>query len=243
MCHALKSLVISVAVLCGVGTVGAEVEGSAAPKFIGVLDISERYSQFGGWAESDLYLKAPPLPFTVSQSEPESGGQDVEAKTLELVPTDFDLIETSYEFKQVAVSSKIDDWVQVRINDELAWIQMHPGEEFSPYLSLIEGLWGYTFSTRLDVSRVPGGEGRVVEVTPEMQNEANAHPQWSPHVEILESVSLSEVVGESDWIKIQVFDQPPCERYDEPRQVILEGWIPAYDADGEISVWYYSRGC
>ena len=221
----------------------AHAEGTMQPKFVGTLDISERYRELGHWAESDLYLTAPPTAYLFSQFKPSVTGTSVDWKLREFVPTDFDLIETSHEFKEVAVSSKSGEWVQVRINNEPGWIKAESADVFSSYLTLINGLWGFTFSRRLNIAREPGARTNAIDVTPEMQDEANPGSYWSPYIEILETKSLSETLGEDDWIKIQMLDQQPCKRYEKEPKVVLEGWIPAYDADGEITVWYHSRGC
>jgi len=239
----LKALIVLFFSISVAGFSVAQVELRAEPKFIGTLDISGRYSEFGEWAESNLYRDAPIQAYQFSGSRPSTDEQNNNPQFRELVPTDFELIETSYEYKQVVVSSRYADWVQVRIKGELGWIRMEPGEEFSPYLDLVDGLWGYTVSKTVNIAQVPGGETRPIEITAEMQNVENPHQHWSTFVDIIETRSLSDIAGEDDWIKIQVYNQQSCKRYDKPYEVVFEGWIPAYDSDGEITVWYHSRGC
>ena len=221
----------------------AQSTDDADPRFVGVLDVSDRYREFGYWGESNLYAEAPAEQFAFSKMPPVSSSPDQAIEYLMLVPTDFELIETSYEYKTVAVSAKMQDWVRVSINEEQGWIQMGSNDSFSAYLNLIEGQLAFAFSNQLNVADQAGGETRKLEITPEMQGVSTPHSSWPPDIEVLDTASLSDTLGEEDWIKIRIPKTSYCENYDGNTDVIFEGWVPAYDPDGEISVWYSPRGC
>ena len=158
----------------------AQSTDDADPRFVGVLDVSDRYREFGYWGESNLYAEAPDEQFAFSKMPPVASSPDQAIEYLMLVPTDFELIETSYEYKTVAVSAKMQDWVRVSINEEQGWIQMGSNDSFSAYLNLIEGQLAFAFSNQLNVADQAGGETRKLEITPEMQGVSTPHSSWPP---------------------------------------------------------------
>jgi len=213
------------------------------PKFIGTLDISERYADLGYWAESDLFLTAPPRPYSILKERPTIDQQERSIEVISLVPGDFLLHETSYENKQMVVYGITGKWVRVKLKDDFVWLLMENDDRFSSYLSLIEGRLAYVTQNEFLAASSAGGETRPVKITPEMQNAIRPYPGWVPSIEILETRALSDEVGEDDWIKIRILDQEPCENHKLPRKTIFEGWVRAYLSNGDISVWYHPRGC
>lgn len=232
-----KAIAIAIVILsCSNGA-------NAQSRLIGALDISERYSDLGYWAESDLYRTARPRTFSISVDTGENRVDAVGAREMQLVPNDFELMETSYEDKELSVYGIEGDWVRVKLKGESVWLRVEPTDQFTSYLSLIEGRMAYTSESEFPSASSAGGETVQIEITPEMQNTTRVYKDWVPSIEIIETRSLSEQIGEADWIKIRVLNQEPCKRHELPPEVVFEGWIPAYLENGETSVWYYPRGC
>ncbi|MEL7063079.1 MAG: hypothetical protein AAFP00_05035 [Bacteroidota bacterium] len=232
-----KAIAIAVTLLSCLDTANAQ------SRFIGTLDISERYSDLGYWAESDLFRTAPPRTFLISSGTSNHRFDALDAREMQLAPNDFELMETSYEYKELSVYGMDGDWVRVKLKGESVWLRVEPTDQFTSYLSLIEGRLAYTTDSEFPTASSAGGETVQFEITPEMQNTIGDYDNWVPSIEVVETKSLSEEVGKSEWIKIRVLDQEPCERYDLPPEIVFEGWIPAYLSSGDVSVWYYPRGC
>lgn len=237
MAWSSKAIAIAVTALSCLGTANTQ------SRFIGTLDISERYVDLGEWAESDLFRTAPPRPFSISADNGDRQVDAVSSQKMQLVPNDFELMETSYEYRELSVFGMDGDWVRVKLKDESVWLRLRPTDQFTSYLSLIEDRLAFTTESQFPTASFVGGETVQTEITPEMQNTTSVYNNWVPSIEIIETQSLSEEVGRSEWIKIRILDQNPCERYEVPPETVFEGWIPAYLSNGDVSVWYDPRGC
>ncbi|MFQ3172115.1 MAG: hypothetical protein ACI9DG_002155 [Oleispira sp.] len=44
------------------------------------------------------------------------------------------------------------------------------------------------------------------------------------------------------WLNVQVMSGSECESLEKPK-VLSEGWMPAHTPSGELTTWFYSRGC
>ena len=68
--------------------------------------------------------------------------------------------------------------------------------------------------------------------------------EWGDQV--VEQIGVQVVgvtrVGNDDWIHVE-FVSERCG--DAPVKALkpVDGWLPAYQADGTPSAWFYSRGC
>ena len=195
----------------------------------------ERFSELGELAELFESLK---VDLTGDQRV-----DAVDAREMQLAPNDFELMETSYEYKELSVYGMDGDWARVKLKGESVWLRVEPTDQFTSYLSLIEGRLAYTTESEFPAASSAGGETVQIEIAPEMQNTTGAYEGWVPSIEVIETKSLSDEVGKSEWIKIRVLDQEPCERYELPPEIVFEGRIPAYLSSGDVSVWYYPRGC
>lgn len=54
-------------------------------------------------------------------------------------------------------------------------------------------------------------------------------------------ITESQRVADSLWLQVEVLDSNPCDG-GTPR-VIHSGWVPAYDPQGRLTAWFWSRGC
>jgi hypothetical protein len=64
------------------------------------------------------------------------------------------------------------------------------------------------------------------------------------HLEQYSDVRVTDVrwVRDQLWLQVNVLNESGCESRDEPI-IIARGWLPAHSESGELSVWFYSRGC
>ena len=232
----------------------ADAEITAHPmNLVGVLDVSKRFD-----GESDPILGVPtdwlaatsgeetvPKQFTVKEALASR-----KSNSADLFISDFLLIETEYEQAHIVVFEKVGDWVQVQARDEQIWVKMAPRDSFYAYPDLLRG--GLTFLTvsSLLYSERPDAPPKDIVFTPVMQSSPTSARYWTPDVEIVEarldrpngSVESADI--RKSLLKIRMTNQPHCNEPTREREVgIFEGWIAAYQPDGNASVWFHSRGC
>ena len=99
-------------------------------------------------------------------------------------------------------------------------------------------------------SERPDAPPKDIVFTPVMQSSPTSARYWTPDVEIVEarldrpngSVESADI--RKSLLKIRMTNQPHCNEPTREREVVIfEGWIAAYQPDGNASVWFHSRGC
>jgi len=247
MIHRAFALALSFAMTTEVLAERENIE-NVDQSFIGILDLEARYGGYEEWVRAAWGSEDPELEFKLSEGRP----FDSEAKRLKA--TQFTMLETGYEYPSVLVYRRIDDprlsdWIQVLIDDKPQWIQMEGGDVFEPYPHLFdEGRLGYFLDRDIMISDHPGGKRTRRTFVPADQN-TTGNEYWTPEVSVIGRATLTlldENTGNrsaQDWLKIRVKNQPSCEGILDKPETVAEGWIPTHRADGDISVWFYSRGC
>lgn len=216
--------------------------------FIGVLDLSKRYGGYEEWLRAAWGVEDPELAFELSDGSPST------SVTNRLKATQFTMLETSYEYPSVLVYGRMNnprqgDWIQVHIDGEPKWLRMQDARNFSTYTSLFDlGRVAYLLDQDIMIAENPGGKTIRKVFTPSDQNITTSSTHWNPEISVIGEATItlfSQETGKRttrNWFKIKVTDQPSCGGVEEAK-VIAEGWIPARRDDGEISVWFYPRGC
>lgn len=149
------------------------------------------------------------------------GGQDVGE-----LPTK----EHAYEAPAAIVLERRDEWFRIRLDAGTGWVRASDRDEYFPLEDLLaDGLTYLSDAAETRLADAPGLEP----------------PRSQPgtlglgrSVRVVESRTLN---GEL-WLRLEVLSHSPCDSDEEPR-VVSRGWMPAHDASGEPTVWFYSRGC
>ncbi|HXV64986.1 MAG TPA: hypothetical protein VEK15_30100 [Vicinamibacteria bacterium] len=143
--------------------------------------------------------------------------------------------EYDYEAPAAIVLQEHGRWFQLLVDNGAAWIRASERDEFFPLERLLEDRLTYLTSAwdgRLAPS--PGAETREAEREPHADESNGAEP----NVRVLGF----RRVGEELWVDVEVMSHSFCEGAEEPK-VTASGWIPAHAASGELTIWFYSRGC
>lgn len=226
---------------------------------IGILDVSERYSGerdpifnkpndwlSATWGEDESQLKS----YTIARNWANKGDHS-DWSVVEIALSDFELIETDYEQSHIIVYAKKADWVRVKISGEATWIREEPTDMFVPYTSLVLDSLAYLTSWNVLYSDRPNGPLSSIEFKPGLQSDGSDDGyNGTPDIQVVDVLpaQMSAPSGEHEkhpgWIKIRITDGVHCStRSYESETTLFEGWIPSHRPDGEVSVWFYARGC
>lgn len=137
--------------------------------------------------------------------------------------------EFDYENPAAIVIDRQDHWYKIRLADGSAWLQ-------APKRSSFLGL-DRLFTDRLTYL-TEEWDGRLAAA-------AGGPLRGDTRRDLSErSVRVREVrrTASGFWIHVAVLEASPCESSGDPR-VASEGWVPAHAVSGELTVWFYSRGC
>lgn len=238
--------------LVSIGKTNAEVT-SDPMNLLGVLDVSNRFDGVPDpilgvptdWLAATSGDETIPKQFTVKEAL-----GSTKSNRADLFISDFLLIETDYEQAHIVVFEKDGDWVQVQSKGDLVWLKMAPRDNFYSYPDLLrEGLTFLTVS-RLSYSERPDAPPKDIVFNSAMQTSPTDARYWTPDVEIVDvrlerpNGSIGSADVRDSLLKIRITNQRHCgEPKREMEVVILEGWIAAYQPNGNASVWFHSRGC
>jgi hypothetical protein len=137
--------------------------------------------------------------------------------------------EFDYESPGAIALERREGWVKIRLHEGVAWFRPSAVDRFMPLSDLYEEFVGVTAINKSFTARLvstPGMPGGPI----------------LPRVSPAQPVRVAEVRDE--WVKVEVLNNSVCTAADNgPPEVIATGWLPLYDADGEPSIWFSSRGC
>ena len=117
------------------------------------------------------------------------------------------------------------------------------------HIAFDQGRLAYLLDQEIMVSENPGEKTVRKIFAPSDQNITSSSEHWTPEISVIGLATITLFAQETgkrttqNWFKIKVEDQPSCEGIQDDVKTIAEGWIPARRDDGEVSVWFYSRGC
>jgi hypothetical protein len=138
-------------------------------------------------------------------------------------------LEYDYEAPGAVVLQRQGSWFRIRLTDQAAWLHVtEQNQFFSLVVLLAESL---TYVANPDGAGLASAPGAARSVEAGLLGPGR-------HVEVLQH----PVVGEQLWLRVAVQSHSGCDSLEEPT-TLAEGWIPAHSANGEPTVWFYSRGC
>ena len=244
--------------LCSFEPVNAEYIEEVPKDFIGFLDVHTRYDFPSEWTEADWKSVTEGRSFVVSRSEPIST-DDVTRTTMKVTWQSFLTLEIADHRQAVIVYRKKEDWVEVRVDGDPLWIEMHDGDRYIPYEKLFDyDKLAYLLSPTIMLSDQPERRARPLKVQPSMRGGAfDNNFTYGPdivkfgrvaiyHYDALGTgeADLSANYEKRDWFHIRIPSAPHCsgdtKATDSP---IIEGWIPSRTVSNEVSIWFNARGC
>ncbi len=136
--------------------------------------------------------------------------------------------EYAYEAGAAVVTGRQGDWLRIELADgSNGWVRPGPAEQFLSLAELYAGTMTHLVRT---------WSGRLWR-----QDRGGWYADPSGHVgETAVEVVATETIGDTLWLEVVIPEIPPC---GGGRQQSARGWIPAWDENGELNVWFYSRGC
>ena len=161
---------------------------------------------------------------------PECSGLMVNVHAGESRPvTELPTREHAYEAPAAIVLERRGQWYRVQLAEGSAWLRASARNE---YLSLEKLLADrMTYLTDEWDGRLHSSPGAIADaLRPRV-------PAGRPV-----RVQAFQRVGNQLWIRVSVMTHSICQSADAPT-VAAEGWLPAYSAKGQPTVWFHSRGC
>jgi len=128
-------------------------------------------------------------------------------------------------------------------------MRMKEEDTYRPYTSLFdEGRLAYLTSRSITLSDSPAGDATLRVFEPQDQN-TSGNEHWTPEIDVIGRAEITTRDSQTGlrttkhWLKINIMDQPSCEGPTDDPKTIATGWISAYRNNGDVSAWFYSRGC
>jgi hypothetical protein len=143
--------------------------------------------------------------------------------------------ERGYEIAAAVVYERRGPWFRLAIPRGSAWIERANADDFLPYPQLLTRRMAFLRNDWDSQLRRSADFGSATEPLP---------LQWKERVprEIGIEVLRITRVGNDDWIHVR-FVTERCGDDTLKGLKPMQGWLPAYRADGTPAAWVYSRGC
>lgn len=135
------------------------------------------------------------------------------------------LMEYAYEEPGFILLEQSGAFARIRLDQGDGWIRTEDGGDVYPYEDLVQALPQMSRAWDGRLYRTPGGTAK----------KPAGHTDGS--VQILDSRRVNGAL----WFKVRLLDHSPCSG-DDP-STAGNGWIPAYNDDGDPLVDYSPRGC
>jgi hypothetical protein len=142
-------------------------------------------------------------------------------------------LEYDYDMPAAIVLEQRSGWFRIRLDKDSAWVQASPVDRFLSLDQLFEEFIGVTSIRQAFSDRLVVAPGRK----PDAASPAVKGGQSARVIEI------RNVFGET-WVQVEVTSHSLCDAAAKgPPEIIGEGWMLLYDARGEPTIWFSSRGC
>jgi hypothetical protein len=143
--------------------------------------------------------------------------------------------ESDYEIAAAVVFERRARWFRIAAPSGSGWIERTNDNDFLAYPRLLSQRLAYLRNDWDAQLRQGAGVGfPTVPLSPEWK-------QQIPDQIGIEVAGLTRV-GSEDWIHVQ-FVRERCGDTTVNKLEPVQGWLPAYRADGSTTAWFYSRGC
>lgn len=137
--------------------------------------------------------------------------------------------EYAYEAGAAVVIGRHDGWHRIRLaNGSDGWVRPEHADRFLPLAELYAGAMTYlthAWSGRL--WRNGRGGWRAFGI----------HNGSETPVEVV----AVQARGDSLWLEVEIPKMSPCDGGGS--EIRDRGWVPVWNEEGKLNVWFYSRGC
>jgi hypothetical protein len=146
--------------------------------------------------------------------------------------------ESDYEVSSAIVYQQSGPWFRIALTGGSAWIRRDDSKDFLRYPEMLqERLTHLAAGWDGRLWRTPGASSARA-VSPEVKSLLKAMTDANSDVDV-DVLAVRRIRGEA-WIQVRVLN---AHCGDGDHVTIDTGWVPAYRATREPSVWFYSRGC
>lgn len=141
--------------------------------------------------------------------------------------------EVGYEVPAASVFARVPGWYQLKTPDgKRGWAASEDAGTWFSYSDLPLKKLAYLTGGWSGLVWPGAGAGLPIRFDRRQFDDRQEYP-----VNVLEHME----VGGMPWFRVEVLDGSPCSSGSD--KVRGTGWVPGYDADGDVGVWFYSRGC
>ena len=159
-----------------------------------------------------------------------------DATVIAKIESESDVItrEVAYELDGAVVYEQRDNWLRLSLADgRTGWLDSPVSASFHPLEELLVNRLSYL---------TPAWDGRL---WPQPGAGHPFRPSIPDHIREEPPIRVVETtrVAGSLWLNVQVYGANLCSAAEGETRPIAGGWIPAWNADGEVTSWYWARGC
>jgi hypothetical protein len=142
-------------------------------------------------------------------------------------------LEYDYEMPGAIVIDQRDGWFKIRLKDKAAWLKASAVDRFMPLADLYEEFVGVTAISHDFAARLVSEPGSLT---------GPIMPRVSP-AQAVRVLEIRDARGQR-WVNVEVLSHSACDAANAgPPEVVATGWLPLYQANGEPTIWFSSRGC
>lgn len=142
--------------------------------------------------------------------------------------------EYDYEAPAAIVLERSGLWFRIRLDEGTAWVAAPSAGRFLALADLYEEFVGVTFINDGFAGELSAAPVGTVASPPGVRVKAGQSAR------VIETRQLAG----GTWVHVEVLSHSICDSANAgPPDVVGEGWLPAYQASGEPTIWFSSRGC
>lgn len=178
-----------------------------------------------------------PQPKAVAVFDSPDANAPVTARPIK--PQDLDYQEIGYEQGAAVVYEERPGWYRIGlapaggVGKRSGWVKAGDAGAYAPLEQLLVARMTYLNEHWSgDLWDAPEA-GSAVQHSP--LKHAEGRQEYS--VEVRET----RLIDRGLWLKVALHKSDPCEGGQS--EVAAEGWVPAYSKEGQLVIWYHSRGC
>lgn len=147
--------------------------------------------------------------------------------------SDIQYREVGYEVPAASVFAQVPGWYLLETSGgQRGWAAGADAGTWFPYAELPLKRLAYLTSGWSGLLWPGAGAGLPMRFDRRQFDDRQEYP-----VNVLEHMDI----GGMPWFRVQVLEDDPCSSGSD--KVRGTGWVPGYDRDGAVGVWFYSRGC
>lgn len=142
--------------------------------------------------------------------------------------------ETRFATLAAVAFERSGDWFRIQLQSGSGWVKPRGPARFNPYPELMKQSLTY----------IPKGWDGNLWMTPGAETAGRIPAAWRRYLtdNVMAEVLEYRILNGELWMRVRLDPEYGCELYPKTLPK-TEGWLPAYRASGQHSVWFFSRGC